>query len=397
MVTRSQKDEEARFNPIKRPEKKEAEAKSFSKPQEHRNRPPTPTPSNLGPPPSVTRPPIAPIQSTPQAFNLQPPKVNTEDAFKNHCTTPPKNKDVEMKEAPTKAKSTSAYHFTSDIQEMYDLDKIVREKVNKTVIQLELGELLALSAYLQKSVSNLMKTRRKYNTKPVVANIVEALEEVEWGEEELTFELVGGYDSDDEEYYHSLPATDISSNSGYVESRLGLEFNEATKNKEEILIRYASAVKMHLTPQPLFAMITGRFKGKFAGLDIVFMVDTGSELNLMSQEFYNQTSLAIDLDGTHWSLKGINSRPIPLGGCVRDAEIKISGRRFDHHVFISREGMGKQEIILGQPWLQWYSASIQYTCQGSMNMRVWQEGNSDKHGCHQGPSILIPLCTPNAP
>ena len=99
----------------------------------------------------------------------------------------------------------------------------------------------------------------------------------------------------------------------------------------------------------------------------------------------------MDLDGMCWSLKGINGRPVPLGGCVRDAEIRISGRRFDHHVFVSREGTGKQEIILGQPWLQWYSASIQYTRQGSMNMWIWQEGDGDKHGCHQSPSILILL------
>ena len=297
----------------------------------------------------------------------------------------------------TKAKPSPSYHFTSDIQEMYDLDKIVREKVNKTVVHLELGELLALSAYLQKSVSNLTKTRREYNTKPVVANVVEVLEEAEWEGEELTSQLAEGYDSDDEDYYRSLPYADSSTNSGYVESRIGLEFDEASESKEEIMTRYTSAVKIHMTPQPLFAMITGRFKGKFAGLDVVFMVDTGSELNLMSQEFYSRTALAIDLDGTRWSLKGINGRPVPLGGCVRDAEIKISGKRFDHHVFVSREGTGKQEIILGQPWLQWYSASIQYTRQGSMNMRVWQEGDGDKHGCLQGPSILIPLCTPNAP
>ena len=119
---------------------------------------------------------------------------------------------------------------------MYDLDKIVHEKVNKTVVQLELGELLALSAFLQKSVSNLTKTRHEYNTKPVVANVVEALEEVEWEEDELMSELAGGYDSDDEEYYHSLPAADISTNSGYIESCLGLEFDEATESKEEILI-----------------------------------------------------------------------------------------------------------------------------------------------------------------
>ena len=82
-------------------------------------------------------------------------------------------------------------------------------------------------------------------------------------------------------------------------------------------------------------MVTGHFRGKFAGFDVIFMIDMGSELNLMSLEFYEKTSLAIDLDGTRWSLKGINGRPVPLGSCVRDAEIKISGQHFDHHVFVS--------------------------------------------------------------
>ena len=391
-VTRSQKDKETRFDPIKRPEKRETETKSIPKPKTNHTKTPIPTPSNL-------RPAIAPVQSTPQAFNLRPPAANTEEAFKNRRSmAPSKTKDVEMKDANVKAKSNPSYHFTSDIQEMYDLDKIVREKVNKTLVHLELGELLAISAFLQKSVSNMTKTRREYVSKPVVANVVEVLEDTEWEEEEgSTSDLIGGYDSDDEDYYRSLPTAESSTNSGFIESRVGLEFDESSESKEEILIRYASAVKIHLTPQPLFAMVTGCFRGKFAGLDVVFMVDTGSKLNLMSQDFYDRTNLAIDLDGTRWSLKGINGRPVPLGGCVRDAEIRISGRRFDHHVFVSREGTGKQEIILGQPWLQWYSASIQYTRQGSMNMRIWQEGDGDKHGCHQSPSILIPLCTPNAP
>ena len=387
-VTRSQKDKETRFDPIKRPEKKQTEAKSIP----NSNKPPIPTPSNL-------RPAIAPVQSTPQAFNLRPPPVNTEDAFKNRRTMPSKTKDVEMKDTTAKAKSSPAYHFTSDIQEMHDLDKIVREKVNKTIVQLELGELLAISAFLQKSVSNMTKTRREYTSKPVVANVVEVLEETEWAEDDAsTSDLAGGYESDDEEFYRSLPTAESSTNSGFIESRVGLEFDESTESKEDILIRYASAVKIHPTPQPLFAMVTGRFKGKFAGVDVIFMIDTGSELNLMAKDFYDRTNLAIDLDGTRWSLKGINGRPVPLGGCVRDAEIKISGRRFDHHVFVSREGTGKQEIILGQPWLQWYSASIQYTRQGAMNMRIWQNGDGDKFDCcNQGPSILIPLCTPGAP
>ena len=404
-VTCSQKDKETRFDPIKRPEKKQNEAKPVPKPKENQNRPPVPTPSNL-------RPANTPIQSNPQAFNLRmptvqpapqtlnvrPPAINTEDAFKNRRAVP-KTKDVDMKDANSKAKSNPSYHFTLDIQEMYDLDQIIREKVNKTLVHLELGELLAISAFLQKSVSNMTKTCREYTSKPVVASIVEVLEDAEWSEDENEVsELAGGYDSNDEEFYRSLPAAESFTNSSFVESRVGLEFDESSESKEDIMIRYASTVKIHPMPQPLFAMVTGRFKGKFAGIDVIFMIDTGSELNLMAKEFYDRTSLAIDLDGTHWSLKGINGRPVPLGGCVRDAEIKISGRRFDHHVFVSREGTGKQEIILGQPWLQWYSTSIQYTCQGAMNMRIWQDGDGGKYDCcNQGPSILIPLCTPGAP
>jgi len=32
-----------------------------------------------------------------------------------------------------------------------------------------------------------------------------------------------------------------------------------------------------------------------------------------------------------------------------------------------------------------------------MNMQIWQDGDGDKLCCHQGASILIPLCMPNAP
>lgn len=241
------------------------------------------------------------MQSTPQAFNLrQPtstqklPPVNTEEIFKNRRTASLKTRpDVEMKDEPAKAKSTPQYHFTSDVQEMYDLDKIVRDKVNKTIVQLELGELLALSAFLQKSVSNMTKTQHEYNTKPVTASIVEVLDEEDGYEEGYASELAGGYD---EELSYPSP-NDAYMNTGYVESRIGLEFDEATENKEKIMICYASAIKIHPTPQPLFAMVTGRFRGKFAGFDIIFMIDTSSELNLMSLEFYEKTSLAIDLDG----------------------------------------------------------------------------------------------------
>ena len=62
--------------------------------------------------------------------------------------------------------------------------------------------------------------------------------------------------------------------------------------------------------QYLFVMVTGRFSGTFAGVSVSLMVDTGSELNLVSRRCYDLISLPIDLDGTRWSLKGIHGRPV---------------------------------------------------------------------------------------
>ena len=47
----------------------------------------------------------------------------------------------------------------------------------------------------------------------MVVNVIEVLEEAEWAEEETSStDLVGGYDSDDEDFYRSLPATESFTN-----------------------------------------------------------------------------------------------------------------------------------------------------------------------------------------
>jgi predicted aspartyl protease len=66
-------------------------------------------------------------------------------------------------------------------------------------------------------------------------------------------------------------------------SRLQLLYN-TQEDVHEILERYTSAVSLQAAP--LFAMATGHFEGLMAGHNVVFMVDTGSELNLMSEGFY---------------------------------------------------------------------------------------------------------------
>jgi hypothetical protein len=86
-------------------------------------------------------------------------------------------------------------------------------------------------------------------------------------------------------------------------------------------------------------MTTGQFTSTIVGQDITFMVDSGSELNLMSEDLHSQMGIPIDLDSARWLLKGINGGAIPLVGCCREVPVLIGGHWFDHHFsLILRQG-----------------------------------------------------------
>jgi Aspartyl protease len=153
--------------------------------------------------------------------------------------------------------------------------------------------------------------------------------------------------------------------------------------------RYVGAVAV--SPNRSFAVTTGRFKGKFADTPVSFMIDSGSELNLIPEEIHNQTQVALDVDGSRWSLRGVHGAAVQLKGCCRDVPITIGGHRFDHHFFVNMVS-GKQDIILGQLWLTWFSAQANYTRESKMDLALW--ANGDRTG---PPTISITLFTPNAP
>ena len=75
----------------------------------------------------------------------------------------------------------------------------------------------------------------------------------------------------------------------------------------------------------------------------------------------------------------------------------VDGHNFDHYFFVSKGSVGNtyQDIILGQPWLQWYSASLSYTRDGAMKMCIWKDGQGDESGVKA--TVSISLCTSNAP
>lgn len=74
-------------------------------------------------------------------------------------------------------------------------------------------------------------------------------------------------------------------------------------------------------------------------------------------------------------MKGINGHAVPLLGCVCNSPVDIGGHAVNHHFFVSSEGAGKQEIILGQPWMLWYAADILYSQSEDIQLHLWENGD----------------------
>ena len=247
--------------------------------------------------PKPQAPPAAPRRQVPQAQPVpsnipsRPHPANTEETWRQQRNTPKtaptgqvhgKN-DVETQDASKATKPTSGYHFTSIVQEMVDGDAIQRT-ILETMITLPLKEILGISPELQKRFAGLTKTRREYTSKPVEATMQDDL-------------------SPREHLGHQGIDKPSSERDPFTNSELLLSYDE-DEDVDDILLRYSSAVKIHTNP--LFAMTTGRFEGSIAGQQVVFMIDTGSELNLIADDLYRQTNLALDVAGSCWSLNRIN-------------------------------------------------------------------------------------------
>ena len=349
-----------------------------------------PVPSQAVPTPRVR--PTAPRPAPKPAPIPQPHPSNTEEAWRSRKTAPnnkpnphtASREDVDMQDGTRPpAKATGGYHFTSTVQDMVN-GEVIQNKILDTLITLSLKEVIGISADLQKRFAGLTKTRREYTTKAVTAQSLDDY----YGEGHRGNDLAYIEELDDtEQTYECEEETD---NGSPTYSTVHLSYRD-DEELDGILLRYSSAVKM--VTSPLFAMTTGRFSGTLAGQDVTFMVDSGSELNLISEDLHGRTGVAIDLDGARWSLKGINSSAVPLVGCCREVPIAIGGHRFDHHFFVNSE-TGKQDVILGQPWLQWYTAALLYSRSGAVEMKVWKAGDRESG---ERPTISIRLCAANAP
>ncbi|KAJ3727670.1 hypothetical protein C8R42DRAFT_572654, partial [Lentinula raphanica] len=292
---------------------------------------------------------------------IPPNPINRDEGWKRSQPSTSKDKgkgreDIEMGENKANQGPSSTgqgFHYTSDLQKKADPRKVL-ERVLGTDITVSLAELVGCSPTLQKMISDAARTRREYGKEVVSTIVSEYVDENEDAHVDNGEELEEGQVSE------------------------GLCIAEEDRPRLQNFLRtYASAVTQSSTKY--YAMVTGVFSVTIGGKVFRAMIDTGSELNVGSEEVPARTGLPMDLEGMKWGLKGIHGQPEQLRGVMVDVPMIIGKYEFPHHIFISKYKLNPNwDIILGQPFLQWYACRIDYWRAGHMELLLWNDGDKDR-------------------
>ncbi|KAJ3964711.1 hypothetical protein EV361DRAFT_976582 [Lentinula raphanica] len=374
---RSGRDTGARFNPAgqqgrENRRRAEQDPNNFDKPgfrpPEARGKAPSPTirteqvrkePEPTKPEARIDIPPPTNPVNRPEGWKKSQPSTTK---FKGK----EKEEDIEMTDnkAGKAGPSQGHFHYTSDLQKRAD-PKSVLDKVLETDITVSLAELVGCSPTLQKMISEVARTRREYGKEVVSAIVSEYVDEA------------------DEAFVDEGDALE----EGQVSTGLCIA-EEDRPRLQKFLRTYSNAVTQSTTKY--YAMVTGVFTVIIRGKMFRAMIDTGSELNVGDEDIPSKTGLPMDLEGMKWGLKGIHGQPEQLKGVIVDLPMKIGKYEFPHHLFISRNKLNPNwDIILGQPFLQWYACRIDYWRAGHMQLLLWNDGDKDRV-----PHITLALTDP---
>src|SRR6266436_5338179 len=144
-------------------------------------------------------------------------------------------------------------------------------------------------------------------------------------------------------------------------------------------------------PHEYCAMVTACLNGCIGEQDYMMLVNSGSELNIMTLHQAQGLALPIDDSGNSWMLKGILGHMMGLEGICWNVPVKIGGIEFSHNFFMTRTSLGNKDMVLGQLWLFSHSMRIDYVHEMGVMLQLWENGD------RKGRSILINLPLVKAP
>src|SRR5258708_19197661 len=144
-------------------------------------------------------------------------------------------------------------------------------------------------------------------------------------------------------------------------------------------------------PHEYRAMVTVRLNGTIGDFEYMMLVDSGSELNVMTLQQARDLAFPINDARNSWLLKGVLGHTMGLEGICWSIPIKIGGIEFPHNFFIMHSDLGNKDMILGQPWLFSHSTRIEYIRDMGITLQFWENGDQKSQ------SILVNLPLVKAP
>ncbi|KAJ4476442.1 hypothetical protein C8J55DRAFT_431328 [Lentinula edodes] len=331
-------------------------------------------PSSTSVPPHIQTVPQNEPSQIPAKVSIPPPSnpINREQGWKNSRPGIPRGGQEVVMQDGDKKNSGPQYHFTSKVQDLANPESTFSH-IGDMKVEIPLFQLLGISPQLSKLFLESTRTRREYGP-------IKETKQAESTPYHNHFEASG----DEQAALTSAMAT-WGSESG--ESNLYVA--EDDPNISDFVFKCSNAVAQ-IPAKRFFAMTVGNLRVIINDVEFLAMIDTGSELNVGGAHLPEAASLPMDYDGTRWSLKGINGDFERLRGCAVNAPIRIGGHDFTHHIFISRTSIGRHDIILGQPFLQWFSARVDYERGAHAKLFLWADG--DRTG---KPTLMVSITDPN--
>jgi len=102
-------------------------------------------------------------------------------------------------------------------------------------------------------------------------------------------------------------------------------------------------------PPPYLVMVTAKIQGSILWRPCTMLIDTGSELNIMTSDHASVMELPMDPAGAAWMLWGVSGHQIALEGLCRDVPISIGGVEVNHNFFITWDKLNGKDVILDNP------------------------------------------------
>jgi hypothetical protein len=103
------------------------------------------------------------------------------------------------------------------------------------------------------------------------------------------------------------------------------------------------------TRNPRYSGALPRIQAEINGAPAVGMLDTGSQINLMTEEYWMKTGLPIN-EGRKIRMQGVNLTGDQSMGLCEHVQVPFAGVTTRAHFHVFKKGL--YPFILGQPWIQ---------------------------------------------